>query len=93
MCLCLNIPSIKNVSSKIFLAKKSTDIVANLVLKKVDVCQRLKIEDDREDDRLFDWRQIHGREGVKPPHLPPPLVKIWNTQPNEVKLFPDLKYY
>ena len=54
MCLCLNTPSIKNVSSKIFLAKKSTDIVANLVLKKVDVCQRLKIEDDREDDRLFD---------------------------------------
>ena len=54
MYLCLNIPSIKNVSSKIFLAKKSTDIVANLVLKKVDACQRLKIEDDREDDTLFD---------------------------------------
>lgn len=72
MYLCLNIPSIKNVSSKIFLAKKSTDIVANLVLKKVDACQRLKIEDDREDDTLFDWRQIHGRERVKPPHPPPP---------------------
>ena len=23
----------------------------------------------------------------------PPLVKIWNTQPNEMKLCPDLKYH
>ena len=82
---CLKIPSVKNFSRKIFLAKKSTDIV--------NACQRLKIEDDREDDRLFDWRQIHGREGVKTPHPRHPLVKIWNTQPNEIKLFPDLKYY
>ena len=64
MHLCLKISSVKNFSRKIFLAKKSTDIV--------DACQRLKIEDGREDDRLFDWRQIHGREGVKPHHPPTP---------------------
>ena len=64
MHLCLKISSVKNFSRKIFLAKKSTDIV--------DACQRLKIEDGREDDRLFDWRQIHGREGVKTHHPLPP---------------------
>ena len=77
MHLCLKISSVKNFSRKIFLAKKSTDIV--------DACQRLKIEDGREDDRLFDWRQIHGREGVKT-HHPPTTRWLKSEILNQMKL-------
>lgn len=40
---------------------------------------------------LFVRRQIHWGRGVTP--IPPLLVKIWNTQPKEMKLYPDLKYH